>query len=191
MNRIATISALFVTLIAASAVAQEPSAEPAVEESSTIGVDIEIDPIAYVASGYSLHVGLTDGRYRLDLGAFAADLPEFVHGNEGFDMGFHGFGTKFDVFLFDDEQLGPFAGVELALNKRTVVDRETQIAGSTRFVQTGLRVGWRIGLPADFFVVPWVGLGYAFDTEDELVGGRTFEQSEIVVFPTIHLGYRF
>ncbi|MEM1115261.1 MAG: hypothetical protein AAF845_03755 [Bacteroidota bacterium] len=50
-------------------------------------VEVEADPIAYALSGYSGHVGYVAGRARASVGVFAADAPEFFHGNEGWPYG--------------------------------------------------------------------------------------------------------
>lgn len=150
--------------------------------------DVEIDPLAYAVRGHSVHVGLGHGRVRVDLGAFAADVPEWMHGNEGFDVRADGFGAKLDVFLKDDWR-GPFAGLEAAVTDTTLRspggehDRETRL-------QVGGRAGWRILLPAGFYATPWVGLGYAIGAGDRRVGAFEYEASPWVLFPTLHLGYR-
>jgi hypothetical protein len=171
-----------------SAAATTPSSPSAVERPVTL--DVELDPIAYAASGYSLHVGLSHGRYRLDLGAFAADLPELLHGNDGFEVAMHGFGAKLDRFWRRD-RTGFFAGVEAGVLDYQVVDGATRMVEQSTRLQGGARVGWRFALPADFHVTPWVGVGYALGAGDRTIAGRTFEESPVVVFPTVHLGRTF
>lgn len=185
-------------LVAASglgtATARADTDEPprAAATSSPIGLtlDVEIDPIAYLASGYSLHVGFERSRYRLDLGAFAAELPEPIHGNEGFDVRYGGFGAKLDIFL-DRDRSGAFAGIEAGRIDVDVVDRATQMLEATSRFQAGLRAGWRIALPSDFYVTPWIGVGYAVGAGDRMVANRMFRDSPIVVFPTVHFGRLF
>ncbi len=164
--------------------------EPITAHRSAPVVDVEIDPLAYAAAGYSLHVGLTWDRYRLDLGAFAADLPEVIHGNDGFDVSFDGFGTKLDRF-WRANHTGPFAGIEAAVVDVAVVHRPTATVDADRRVQAGVRAGWRFALPADFYVTPWIGVGYAFGAGDRTIADRTFTESPIVVFPTVHVGRVF
>lgn len=152
-------------------------------------LDIEIDPIAYALDGFSLHVGLGKGRYRLDLGAFGLELPEAIHGQEDFRSSFAGYGAKLDVFLHDDGW-GPFMGLEGGFTTMTIVDTLSSQSAEDRAFGGGLRAGWRIQLPSSFYITPWVGVGYRF-SEDPQIAGRTYENSPITNFPTVHFGHRF
>lgn len=55
----------------------------------------------------------------------------------------------------------------------------------------GIDVGWRINLPAGFYLKPWVGFDFTFNPRDVTLGGQTFKGSIFNVFPAIHIGYRF
>ncbi|HET7539089.1 MAG TPA: hypothetical protein VFK05_04435, partial [Polyangiaceae bacterium] len=54
----------------------------------------------------------------------------------------------------------------------------------------GINAGFRWDLPANFYVTPWLGVGYAFGADDVTLGTRTFDANSLVVFPAVHLGYR-
>jgi hypothetical protein len=158
--------------------------------SSRFHADAEVDPTAYALSGYSLHVGLGYGHVRLEWGAFAADIPKFVHGNDGFKASAHGFGGKLQYF-FLAAQRGPFAGLDAAV-QRTLIEREgTDLAREQVGVRLGIHAGYRIALPAGFYATPWVGVSYGFGARDVELGGTTYKNNPIIVFPAIHLGYRF
>jgi hypothetical protein len=187
MNRtIITLVTALTLVIPVVSTAQEAD----VAASNRLQVDVEIDPIAYVASGYSLHAGFGWNRYRVDLGAFAAEMPEFMHGNEDFEVGFDGYGAKFDVFWRTD-RVGPFAGVQAGLVNVSVVEKASRIVDTDTRFQPGARIGWRIGMPADFYLTPWVGVDYAFGAADRVVAGKTFEEGHWSFFPTVHVGRRF
>src|SRR5690606_8623794 len=49
-----------------------------------VRIEVEADPIAYAVNGYSGHLAafFTD-RVRAQVGAFGADVPEWLHGNDG------------------------------------------------------------------------------------------------------------
>ncbi len=172
---------LAVTLAVTLATPQPPS--------NPLRLDIEIDPIAFALDGFSLHVGIGQGRYRLDLGAFGLTVPEAIHGQKDFQSSFAGYGAKFDVFLNDDGW-GPFAGIEGGFTRMTVVDIETSRSADDSAFGGGLRAGWRIQLPKDFYLSPWIGVGYRFG-QDLNVAGRTYDNNPITIFPTVHLGRRF
>ncbi|MFO0658259.1 MAG: hypothetical protein U0165_00270 [Polyangiaceae bacterium] len=81
---LAALSFLVTTPATAAPTATEPSSTDttAPARTSEFHADFEVDPTAYVLDGYSLHVGLGQGRFRLDLGAFAMKVPGAIHGNK-------------------------------------------------------------------------------------------------------------
>jgi hypothetical protein len=180
------VLAAFCTALAGRARAAEELTP--VATSSGWSADVEVDPLAYAAGGHSVHVGLGRGRVRFDLGAFAADIPEWLHGNDGFDARFDGFGAKLDVFLRESWS-GPFAGVEAGLLGTTLRSPDGGHDFDRR-LQVGGRAGWRIPLPAGFYATPWIGVGYAIGAGDRRVGAYVYEESPWVIFPTLHVGYR-
>ncbi|MEZ4363484.1 MAG: hypothetical protein R3B48_25135 [Kofleriaceae bacterium] len=168
-----------------------PTAAPAQATASArsphVALDLELDPIAYLLEGSSLHVGLRRGHLRADLGVFAATVPQFMHGQDGFRDQFHGWGVKLDWAARADG-LGPFAGVEAAVAIDDVVDLERSTSARATSWLTGVRAGWRLRLTHDLYVAPWIGVAYRGGEVDIDVGGRTFQRSAWVVFPTVHLG---
>lgn len=154
------------------------------------GVDAEVDPIAFAARGYSLHVGLWRGMWRLDLGVFGAQLPAWMHGNEGFTQTFGGFGLKLDR-AFGDDGAGLRLGVEASLNRAIVTRDVTRRAAAMTQLSAGARVGYRWHLTRGWFVQPWVGVSYVLGDRAVVLDGARFESSALLVFPTVHVGYRF
>lgn len=49
----------------------------------------------------------------------------------------------------------------------------------------------RFNLGAGFYATPWLGLNYDFKAKDVALGGETFEGSNWLVFPAVHLGRSF
>lgn len=165
-------------------------AEPAPPGQQMLQVDLEVDPLAYALAGASLHVGLRWRRLRLDLGAFAAEIPRAVHGQDDFSDRFHGWGLKLDLALRADGS-GPFVGVEASVLVDDLVDERTARHERARSYLAGPRAGWRFELPARFYLVPWLGVGLRGGERNVEVGERTFERGRWMVFPTLHVGYRF
>jgi hypothetical protein len=155
-----------------------------------LAVDVEIDPIAFAFAGHSLHVGLGWRRFRLDLGTFAADVPEFLHEEDDLDIRVDGFGSKLDAYWRTD-RTGPFAGIEVNASQSGVTDTRTGIFDRQAQLSAGVRLGWRIPLPASFYATPWVGFDVSTGSGDRHVGARTYQQSAFSVFPTIHVGRVF
>lgn len=183
----------FVLVMAAPALAEpEPAVSPSKHEEtqSAFHADIEIDPTAYVLSGFSLHAGIGYGHIRVDLGNYALMLPQFVHGDDGFDLSFDGYGAKVQWFPFA-EQEGLFAGVDGGISRILASRQGTDLAKRYAQVNLGIHAGYRISLPANFYVTPWIGIDYAFGAKNVTLAGATTKAQHVIVFPAVHLGYRF
>ena len=173
----------FVALAALLLVTSTTAAEP-------IRADVEVDPTAYVLSGNSIHAGIGYRHLRVDLGNFAMALPQWVHGDDGFDVSFDGYGAKLHYFLRDD-QTGLYGGVGASVARVHVHLQGSDLAADDIQLGTGVEVGYRIALPHGFHVTPWLGVGAAWSNDSVMLGGRTFEPSRLQIFPAIHIGYRF
>lgn len=183
----AALSLVTLTTLASSATADEGSTTT---PSPAFHADVEVDPTAYVLSGHSLHVGLGYRHVRLDLGAFAMALPAWAHGNDGYDASFDGFGVKLQVFPFA-EQRGLFFGVDGGVSRLLARRQGTDLASQQLQGAVGVDLGYRISLPADFYVTPWIGLSYQLGRKDVTLAAAAWHQSALNVFPAVHLGYQF
>ena len=181
---------LSLLLTASSALAEQAPIANLQPVSEAFHADAEVDPTAYVFGGYSVHVGLGYRNLRLDVGAFAMDLPEFVHGNDGFDASMNGFGLKLHYFPFA-EQRGAFVGVDAGLVRILVRREGTSLASQQTQLSTGVHAGYRFLLPANLYVTPWIGVSRGFNVRDVTLGDATFDSNPLSVFPAVHLGYRF
>lgn len=173
----------------ASATTTPAHAEPAAPQEA-FHADFEIDPTAYVLSGFSLHVGLGWRKFRLDLGNYAMALPQFLHGSDDFDASFSGYGAKLQWFPFA-EQRGLFVGVDAGVTRARFDRKDSDLSARQVTLGAGAQVGYRLPLAAGFYATGWIGVSYGFGSEDVTLGGATFESNPITVFPAIHLGYQF
>lgn len=190
-SRLAAASASLSLLLSAPAALAEPAPGPPIQPvSEAFHADAEVDPTAYVFNGYSVHVGLGYRRLRLDLGAFAMDVPGFVHGNDGFKASMNGYGLKLQYFLFA-EQRGAFVGVDGGLARALVRREGTDLASVQTQLSLGVNAGYRFQLPANLYVTPWIGVSRGFNVRDITLGDATYESNPITLFPAVHLGYRF
>ena len=174
------LATLTTVLVATTTIA---SAEP-------VRADLELDPTAYVLSGNSLHVGIGHGHWRVDLGNFAMALPQWVHGNDDFDVSFDGYGAKLHYFLRDD-QTGLYGGVGASVARMHVRLHGTDLSADDMQYGTGVELGYRIALPHGFHVTPWLGVGTTWRADSVTLGDKTFEPSRLTIFPAVHVGYRF
>ena len=179
------ISALTALLSVASAA--EPAAAPA--DAPRVGVDIEVDPLAYAVGGASIHGGLHVEHFRFDLGVFSLTLPEGLHGNPGFIAQGHGFGLKADWFPRQGNT-GLHIGAQVDITNQIITEADSGASELYRELATGGRVGYRVQHRSGFYVNPWVGLLYRTNSPTEIeLAGETFTQSRLVPFPTVHIGW--
>jgi hypothetical protein len=168
--------------------AQEVVEKSAAPPTSGFRADVEVDPTAYALSGYSLHVGLGWRKLRVDLGAFAMSVPDAIHGQDGFKLGFDGYGVKAQWFPMHD-QTGLFTGVDGGVGRALVKLEGSQLAASDTRVTFGIHAGYRIEIASGFYATPWIGVSYAVGAEDKVLGDKRFDSNPWMVFPAIHLGY--
>jgi hypothetical protein len=153
-------------------------------------VEVEADPLAYAAGGFSLHVAKVLGPTRLNVGVFGADIPRWVHGNDGWDSTMRGVGLKWDYIRAGSD--GFFVGLEGGYMWMEYT-RLSEGEGAKRdVVGLGMRAGYRFPLgERGLYIAPWAGVGYNFDGDAVVVGGEEFGRSRVMFFPTIHIGWRF
>lgn len=192
IEKLGTVAAVIVTL-AAAAPARAAEAPANDDRRASAHVDLEVDPTAYALSGHSVHLGLGHGRTRLDLGVFGMTVPELLHGTEGLDVRFDGFGAKLHHFVLaaPNEQRGLFVGIDGGVNRAEAKNVTTGETAKATQVSLGTHVGYRISLPWNLYATPWLGVSYAFGARDLTAGGLTAKAMPWTVFPAVHLGYRF
>lgn len=191
MKSFLAAAASVLTLVAAAtaSAAEEPAPREQPSE-SRLHLDLETDPTAFVFGGYSLHAGIGWKHLRLDLGAYAMDMPGFMESNEGFESSFRGAGAKLQLFLFD-EQEGGFVGVDGGLlHLRADLEGGAAHASQDQ-IGVGVNLGWRFALPYGLYATPWLGVGYSPNATDMLVDGKSYRANAVTCFPAVHLGYRF
>ena len=154
-------------------------------------LDFEIDPLAFAAKGFSLHAGIRWHHFRADLGVFGMDLPKFLQKDDRFTTGFAGFGAKLDYRFFGRGD-GPFVGISAGRARVTTSHEASGLAETHYEHDIGGRIGYQIDVFRGFYVMPWVGLGYKLGTQAVTLDGDTLKKgAALLVFPTVHLGYRF
>jgi hypothetical protein len=154
--------------------------------------EAETDPTAFALKGFSAHVGhpIFDGRSRLQLGAFGAETPEWIHGNNGFTEDSRGVTLKVDLFPLRPLS-GLFVGADSNYSRVRYELDETHERTYRNLVGLGSRVGYRFNYGKHLYVSPWVSVDYQFNAKDVTISGKTFRESRYSVFPAVHLGWRF
>jgi hypothetical protein len=154
--------------------------------------EVEADPTAYALSGYSVHVAdaIFDGKSRLQLGAFGAETPEWIHGNSGWTEKSHGVTFKFDYFLLHPLS-GLFVGADSNYSRVRYELDQTHERDYRNIAALGPRMGYRFNLGEHFYISPWVSVDYQFNAKDVTISGKTFHEKKYSVFPAVHFGWRF
>lgn len=176
-----------VLLLLAPRLAQAERPSP-LTPSESLKVDVEVDPLAYALSGFSLHAGLAYKHLRVDLGNYGMTLPRFAQPNREFDVSFVGFGLKAQYF-FLASQAGLFAGADAGITRSHLVRSKSSEHADFSRVGVGVHGGYRIDLFAGVYITPWVGFSYTFAQPALNLGDATYRPSSFSVFPAIHVGY--
>lgn len=157
--------------------------------------EIETDPIAYLLQGYSIHGAITYGGFRTSMGIYAIKPPDFLKSNNSFDVFTSGYDFKTD-YLFGDSK-GFYAGIQITLVKDRIELKETPYREDLWALNFGIRGGYRflLGKPENqysgFYITPWAALMYNPSGKVVILGNKEYKQAAWVLFPTLHLGWRF
>jgi outer membrane autotransporter protein len=154
--------------------------------------EAETDPAAYALQGFSVHLGhpIFDQRFRLQLGAFGAETPEWIHGNSGFTENSRGVTFKFDYFPLH-RLSGLFLGADSNYSWVRYELNQTHEHVDRNIVGLGQRIGYRFNVGKHFYLSPWVSVDYQFNAKDVTISGKIFRESPYSVFPALHLGWTF
>ncbi len=152
-------------------------------------IEVEVDPLAYMLKGYSVHGALAEKNLRVDLGVFGIEVPDAIHGNTGMTQFTQGVGLKAQ-YSFSEDRSGVFVGIGTDYSWTRYGSGGTQTQEAAPSV--GVNFGYRFPIGSSgLYVTPWIGLDYTFASKQVAVGTQTFNQSSLRVFPTIHAGWRF
>lgn len=154
--------------------------------------EVEADPTAYALRGFSVHVGrpILNGRSRLQFGAFGAETPQWMHGNDGFTENSRGVTLKLDYFP-KHRSSGLFFGADSNYARVRYELRQTHERTHRNLGGLGPRAGYRFNVGEHFYITPWVSVDYQFNVKVVTISAKTFHEGRYSVFPAVHLGWRF
>lgn len=158
--------------------------------------EVEVDPIAYLLKGYSVHGIYQPGRWRFDAGLFGIRAPESFHGNKGYTSDMRGYGLNAHYLIRGAK--GLYTGVGTGHSRIIARHRDTGATDTGHSVGVGAEVGYRIflqkredGSPTGFYLSPWVSVNYDVHYDKIRFADLAYKQSNWGFFPTVHVGYRF
>lgn len=151
---------------------------------------IEVDPIAYILSGYSIHGLYQYKKFRFDVGIYGLKQPQFYSDNKDFTTRTMGVGFKTNYFLNRSETW--FIGAGLGWTKERIEQKISSRREKQNFIGLGVHTGLRFNLfKTRFYISPWVSLDYNFPLDKIQFESDEYKTKKISIFPTIHLGYKF
>ena len=152
--------------------------------------DMEFDPTPYFEHGYSFHAGIGWRHFRVEVEVLRTDVPEWVHGNKGFDVSYHAGGFKVQYFL-SPKQRGAFVGARSEITRMSVKLHSAGLEARPIRHDLGIDVGYRFRLGRHLYVTPWGGVDYTFDAHDLVIAWRKYEDARLGVFAAVHFGWCF
>ncbi len=158
-------------------------------------LEIEADPIAYIFSGYSIHLGYQKSHLKYNIGAFGIRQPDFFVSQESFNIRTNGFGIKADYLI--KRRRGLFVGVQVDFITDKVSLKDATVSEKQRYINMGLRTGYRFMFGKEtsnfkgLYIVPWVAFNFKSNSSSIILENSTYEPKSFSVFPTVHLGYSF
>lgn len=176
---------------------------PIFSRSYSSRLSLEIDPVAFVLKGYSLHVRyqpMFSERLLIGVGTYGLDLPETIVdlNKENRDRGWN-VRIRSAYFLHGEfyprkANYGWFLGEQIGFQSYKV-SNTAEAGGSASFntilLMTYAGYSWH-PYKGSFYIKPWIGLGFT-DKIDGInrVGSAKFDVGPLYPFFTFHAGYTF
>jgi len=155
-------------------------------------IDIEVEPVAYILNGAGITVSYQPADIRYSLEVFGLEVPESLHGNEGFDADVLGVEFHAEYFFTEASPAGFFAGPEVGISNLTVTHRESGISEDHLQFSAGLRAGyrWYTGL-GDLYLSPQGGVVFTLNPKDFEIQNEVYESGFLTPFVTVGIGWSF
>ncbi len=166
-------------------------------------LSVEIDPIAFLYNGLSVHVRyqpMFSERFVVGAGGYALDLPQQIidfnpeNRNEGWKMRIRSAYMIYGELYAKTANHGWFIGEQIGFQSFKV-SNSREFTGSATFnnllLMTFAGYSWYPG-KGSFYLKPWVGLGYT-EKVDGITKAGTLKYDIAPLFPylTVHIGYTF
>lgn len=157
-------------------------------------VEIEIDPIAYLLNGYSVHGIYNHQHFRFDLGYYGIETPGKLTGNENYHIRSTGFGLKVNYLI--KKVNGFYTGVDMGYGETTATENDSKFEDKGHNLSLGGHLGYRLFLfPHQhnalngLYITPWAGISY--NHVYDKIKFANYKDSKLGYFATFHVGYRF
>lgn len=158
---------------------------------------VEIDPIAYILNGYSVHgVYQPVGRLSFDAGIFGIEEPAFYSDNKDFKTMHRGVGVKIHYHINGFTTKGLYVGLGSGYSTTEATHKESKAKVKGHRLDAGIHAGYRFFMFKNnngkgLYLTPWVSLDYQLYQDKIHFEQAAYKQNNLSVFPTVHIGYRF
>lgn len=167
------------------------STSPATAQHHARHVDLKVEPLAYVFGGAGGHVAVQVNDWTYEVEVFGLEIPESLHGNDGFRASPLGVELHVEHF-FGDSLNGFYAGPEAGLVRLDVTHRASGRSERRLRSSVGMRGGyrWYTGL-GNLYLSPVVGVSYTLNVNPVEIENETFETAPLGPWGTVGLGWSF
>lgn len=167
------------------------SAGPAQAQQAPRHLDLEVEPLAYAFGGAGGHVAVQAGNWKYEVEVFGLEIPESLHGNDGFEASPLGVELHFERY-FGDGPGGFYVGPEAGIVQLDVTHRASGTSEQRVRYSVGVRGGyqWYPGL-GNLYISPVVGVSYTLNSEAITIGEDTFEAAPVGPWGTVGIGWSF
>lgn len=154
-------------------------------------VAVEVEPVAYILKGAGIYGRYQHNNMRYTVEVFGVEIPESLHGNEGFEASSSGMEMHVEYF-FRDSKDGFFLGPEIGITNFEITHRESQVSRDRTQYGVGLRGGyrWYTGL-GNLYLSPMGGIVYTLNSTDIEIEGEVYESGPVTPFVTAGFGWSF
>lgn len=153
--------------------------------------DVEVEPLSYTFGGAGSHLALQRGAWKYEVEVFGLEIPESLHGNDGFEASPLGIELHLEHF-FGDNASGFYVGPEVGLVQLELLHRPSGMTEHRTRYSIGMRGGyqWYTGL-GNLYLSPVVGISYTLNGDAVTIAGDTYETSSLGPWGTVGLGWSF
>lgn len=189
MSRIPILGLALIGLVALAGLPDAAEAQPRAGMGWSFAVETE--PVPYALGGAGGTLAYRTGPWTVSLEGFSLDVPESIHGNEGFDSSNSGLQVQLERFVGGGSG-GLYLGPEIGVSELEVTHEQSGVTEKRVGISAGARLGyhWRTGL-GGIYLSPVAGVGYSFAADDLDVGGGSYEISPVTPWATVGVGWSF
>jgi len=164
-------------------------------KAQTKSLEIETDPTSFFNGGYNFNLGYSIPHWAFRLTSVKAVVPEFSHGNEGFDQEMLGVAFNLDFFVKENNN-GFFLG-SVSVYSKDELTNPVKNKLTNEQLSFGLRTGFRI-MPFKkqkenqngFYITPFISPVFVLSNDAIFIDNSSFKYKSFQIWGGVHVGWR-